>query len=225
MKKYLSLSLVVLLASSVIAQEIEQQPSRSVFKISPQHFTQNQLKMGFERFNKSYSRSFSLYLNGLLDWYPNEAGYDEGYSGIGAEFQYRKYLVPMTVHTTKKGNTYFRGIYFSGYLQGGHYSGTQAGVYYDYDPSTGTSTPTQYNYKDDIGNWGGGVTFGFQQTLWNKLYFEAYVGGGLQFADQITSGTVPDDPDYFYFYEPSGITALDYQGILPKIGIQIGIGL
>lgn len=225
MKKLLTLPVLALMSSIASAQEQVPQPSRSIFKISPQHFTQKQLKVGFERFNQSYSRSFSLYLNGLWDWYDEDSGYDEGYSGLGAEFQYRKYLVPLSMRTTKKGNTYYRGIYFSGYLQGGHYSGTQAGIHYDYDPTTGTSTSSQYEYKDDIGNWGGGFTFGFQQTLWSKLHFEVYVGGGVQFADRTTSGTVPDDPYYYYFFDDGGITALDYQGILPKIGFQIGIGL
>jgi hypothetical protein len=223
MKKYLTLPLVTIF-TSIVAQDLDQQPSRSVFKISPQHFTQRQLKAGFERFNRSYSRSFSFYLNGLMDWY-EEPGYDEGHSGLGAELQYRKYLAPLAARTTKKGNTYYRGIYFSGYLQGAHYSGTQSGIYYDYDPDTGTNTGKPYDYKEDIGNWGFGFTFGFQQTLWSKIFFEVYVGGGLQFADQNASGVVPDDPYYYYFFDPSGITALDYQGIMPKIGLQIGIGL
>lgn len=106
---------MVAVVTSLAAQEPTPQPSRSIFKISPQHFTQRQLKVGFERFNRSYSRSLSFYLNGLLDWY-EDYGYDEGHSGLGAEFQYRKYLLPLTARTTKKGNKYYRGIYFSGYL-------------------------------------------------------------------------------------------------------------
>ncbi|HEX5168540.1 MAG TPA: hypothetical protein VFW11_05160 [Cyclobacteriaceae bacterium] len=221
--KYLISPMLVLAALIANGQDPQPLPARSIFKISPQHFTQRQLKIGFERLNRSYSQSLSLYLNGLLAW-SDDYGYEEDYSGLGAELQYRKYLVPLAGRTTKKGNTYYRGIYFSGYLQGGRYSGTQSGTSYNYDHSTGTSTSTPYNYKEDIGNWGGGFTFGFQQTLWSKIFFEVYIGGGLQFADRNTSGNVPDSPYYYYFYD-SGITALDYQGILPKIGLQVGIGL
>jgi hypothetical protein len=225
MKRHLTLLILLALASAASGQEVS--PTlRSVFKISPQHFTQRQLKVGFERFNKTYTHSFSIYLNALLNS-QEITGYSGGYNGLGGEFQYRKYVVPLTEHTSKKGNVFFRGIYVSGYLQGAHYSGNQAGVYYKHDPTTGTNVRTAYDYKDDIGNWGGGFTLGVQQTIWRKIFIDAYVGGGVQFAHQITSGSVPDDPSYYYFLDPSGsgITALDYQGIMPKIGLQIGIGL
>lgn len=223
MKKYLILLMLAAIGRSAIGQETPSL-SRSVFKISPQHFTHNQLKIGLERFNPSYSRSFSLFLVGLFDRYEN-AGHTEGYNGLGTELQYRKYIVPMTAHTTKKDHIYHRGIYFSGYLQGGYYSGKQTGITSTYDPTTGTHTSSPYDYTDNIRNFGGGITFGFQQTLWSKLFFEAYVGGGLQFSSHSSSGTLPHDPYYYYYYDSNSITSLDYQGMLPKIGILIGIGL
>ena len=223
MKRYPLLLILVAIISAAMSQETPP-PSRSVFKISPQHFTKNQLKIGLERFTHSYSRSFSLFLVGLFDRYEN-VGYTEGYNGIGTELQYRKYIVPMAPHTTRKDHAYHRGIYFSGYLQGGYYSGKQTGITSNYDPATGNHTSSPYEYTDNIRNLGGGITFGFQQTLWSKLFFEAYVGGGLQFSSHTSSGTLPPDPYYYYYYDSNSITSLDYQGMLPKIGVLIGIGL
>jgi hypothetical protein len=223
MKIYPILLVLVALGWAAIGQETPT-PSRSVFKISPQHFTQNQLKIGLERFNRSYSRSFSFFLMGVYDRYEN-GNYTQGYNGLGTELQYRKYIVPMTAHTTKKDHVYHRGIYFSGYLQGGYYSGKQSGIATSYDPATGASVTSPYEYTDNIKNFGGGITFGFQQTLWSKLFIEAYVGGGLQFSGHSSSGTLPHDPYYYYYYDSHSVTSLDYQGVLPKIGVRLGIGL
>lgn len=66
MKKHIVLLTLLVFGYSVAGQETPP-PSRSVFKISPQHFTQLQLKVGFERFNKTYSHSFSFYVNALLN--------------------------------------------------------------------------------------------------------------------------------------------------------------
>lgn len=225
MKKHIVLLTLLVFGYSVAGQETPP-PSRSVFKISPQHFTQLQLKVGFERFNKTYSHSFSFYVNALLNS-QDITGYPGGYDGLGGEFQYRKYIVPLQERTSKKGNIFYRGIYVSGYLQGGHYSGDQSGIYFKHDPVTDTNVRTPYYYTDNIGNWGSGFTIGVQQTLWRKIFLDAYVGGGVQFSDQIRSGSVPDDPSWYCIFDPSGsgITALDYQGIMPKIGLLIGVGL
>lgn len=196
--------------------------SRTVFKLSPQHFVHNSLKAGVERFNPNHSSSFAVFLTGRVD--NNSGDFYEwgGYSGLAGEFQLRKYVSPMKTHTSRKNNTYHQGIYGSAYVQGGSYSGDFTETHSAYDPNTGTFGPrTEYSYKESIGNWGFGFTIGYQKTLWQVIFLEAFIGGGIQFADITLSGSKPDDS--FFAYE----TILDpgYKGMLPKIGINLGLGL
>ena len=207
--------------SLTFAQEIVP-ISRTVFKLSPQHFTHNALKAGLERFNNNHTSSFAIFITGRLD--NNEDNYfdREGYNGLAGEFQLRKYISPMKQHTSKKNNVYNQGVYGAAYVQGGSYSGKFAEQYMTFDPVTGGYVQTtQYDYKENIGNWGLGFTIGYQKTLWQVVFLEAFIGGGIQFADRTTSGTNPGGSYYGY----DGITDPGYKGILPKIGIMIGIGL
>jgi hypothetical protein len=79
-----------------------------------------------------------------------------------------------------------------------------------------------YDYHESVGNWGFGFTLGYQRTLWEVVFLEAFVGGGIQFSDRISSGQLPPDG---LIYQYDGITDPGYKGILPKIGLMIGIGL
>ena len=196
-------------------------PSHTIFKISPQHFISNQLKIGVERFNASHSRSFVLCLNGTLGNNDHEYYDYRNYNGFGGELQYRKYLCPFKIYKTRNGREFYQGIYFAGFAQGGHYAGNLREQHYSYDPVTQNYTVQTYDYKDDVGNWAAGFTFGVQRTLWQTLFIEAFIGGGLQFSDRILSGQVPG---YTYYYSP-GITDYAYKGVLPKAGLQLGIGL
>jgi hypothetical protein len=216
----LALAVASLVCAHASGQETEPL-SRTVFKLSPQHFTHNALKAGVERFNKNHSSSFAIFITGRLD--NNEDSYfdREGYNGLAGEFQIRKYISPMKEHTSKKNNVYNQGVYGGAYLQGGAYSGEFAEQFMTYDPVTGMYVPTtQYDYKETIGNWGLGFTIGYQKTLWQVIFLEAFIGGGIQFSDRTVSG---NPGDYYNGYD--GITDPGYKGILPKIGLHIGIGL
>lgn len=197
--------------------------SRTLFKVSPQNFTQNTLKLGFERFNKKFSNSYLLYLTGMVDNDAHEDMYADnyGYDGFGAEFQFRRYVSPLTQYTTKRGRNYYQGIYLSGYVQAGHYSGDR--MYETYTPNPdGGYFYTDFQVNEDIGNYGMGFTIGVQRTLWNIIFFDLFIGGGVQLSDIIRSGKLPDA---MYFADYRTITDPGYQGIMPKIGLHIGLGL
>ena len=216
----LSLTLCLYAIITASAQD-EQSLSRTIFKLSPQHFIDNSLKAGVERFNQDHSRSFAVFLTGRMD---NNRRYmydSDGYTGVAGEVQFRKYINPMKLRTSKKNNTFHQGVYGAAYIQGGTYSGGFEDEYSVYDPNTGGYVPTHYKYTELVTNGGFGFTIGYQKTLWQALFLEAFVGGGVQFSDISISGNQPDDP----FYSYSGVSDPAYKGILPKIGLHIGIGL
>jgi hypothetical protein len=81
--------------------------------------------------------------------------------------------------------------------------------------------PTHYEYTERVTNGGFGFTIGYQKTLWQVVFMEAFIGGGVQFSGRSVSGDRPDDSFYYY----TGITDPGYKGIMPKIGLHLGIGL
>lgn len=221
--------LITLTALNVFAQESANLvPSRSLFKLSPQHFTQNALKIGIERFNRNFTKSVAFYLTGMLgDNTSNNDYYNTyGYNGLSGEFQFRKYIRPMELLPGKRGNEYVQGIYFAGFLQGGSYSANRYSDYYTIDPNTGVKIKVvEYDYDESIGNIAFGFTLGWHRTLWKVVYVDLYIGGGLQFSDVIRTGQLPQYYSNYYFYYRDAATDPGYQGILPKFGVQIGIGL
>jgi hypothetical protein len=218
----------IFLLASVAASGQDETPlpsPRALFKVSPQNFAINTLKIGAEIFNKNRSKSYSFYLYGRFDSNNNSEPYyygDDFYKGLGGEFQYRKYISPMKNYFTKRNKDYLQGIYVSGYIQAASYKNEGEFIYYSYDPNTGQQNNYMVAIEESIGNWGTGFTIGINRTLWSVLYIDAYVGGGIQWSDTI-QGYNPALPMSFNSY--SGITSPDYQGIMPKFGVQLGVAL
>ena len=218
--------LFLVLSVTAICQD---QPSlplpRALFKVVPQNFAVNTLKIGTEIFNKSRTKSYSLYVYGRFDGNTSSQPYyygDDYYKGLGGEFQYRKYISPLQNYTTRRGKAFLQGIYVSGYLQGASYKNEGEFIYYSYDPATGQQVNTVV-VEESIGNWGTGFTIGVHRTLWKVLFIDAYIGGGIQWSDVIRMSN-PNLNNYNYSYY-SGITYPSYQGIMPKFGLQLGIAL
>ena len=227
MKVILSV-LLSILSIAVLGQSEEiSAPPRALFKLVPQNFLENTLKVGFEVFNKNRSKSYSLYLYGRLDndnnaKQPNYYG-DYYYKGLGGEFQYRKYISPIKSYTTRRGKNYLQGIYVSGYLQGACYLNNGDFIFSSYDSNTGQLSQTLITINESIYNVGTGFAIGVHRTLWNVLFFDAYVGGGVQWSDvnRTTSPSIPASgyPGYYDITDPG------YEGIMPKFGLQLGIAL
>jgi len=222
-KKLVTVALAICY-TSVSAQEVTSAHpiSRTIFKLSPFHFTQNTLKIGIEQFNSSRTNSISGYVgvrtnpNPKFDTYANE-----GFDGVLGELQFKKYVSPIKEYISKRNKTVVQGVYAGVFVQGGSYSGNRTYQESVFDPATQTYTDTTYDFTEKIWNAGLGFTLGAQQVFWNAIIVDLYVGGGLQLADSSISGTNP--PPSYYRYT----TAFDpsHRGIMPKIGIQIGIGL
>lgn len=181
-------------------------PARSVFKISPLHFFQSTLKVGLERFNKEHSGSFVISIGGRMAREEGESNLS-AYQGFSGELQLRKYVKPMQRNKT---DAYHHGVFGGLYFQGGSYSGE--------------ATDDGYRIKESIGNYGGGFVIGYQKTIWDVVFLEGYVGGGVQFADRVVKEREPANNNFFNV-EYSGIIHPAFQGILPKIGLTIGLAL
>lgn len=218
--------MLVLTSICVLAQsEPELTAPRALFKVAPQNFAINTLKIGTEVFNKSRTKSYSLYVFGRFDSNNGSGPYyygDDFYKGLGGEFQYRKYISPMKSYSTRRNKNYLQGIYVSGYLQAATFKNEGDFIYYNYDPNTGQQISYSVRVEENVKNWGTGFTLGIHRTLWSVLSIDAYIGGGVQWSD-LDKRYDPSIPMRYYSY--SGITSPTYQGIMPKFGIQLGVAL
>jgi len=199
---------------------------RNILKIAPQQFAVNSLKIGVERFNTSLSKSYSLYVTVRKDK-GNQIQFPTGFDGLGGEFQYRAYLKPLATYLNLEGKAYTQGVYLSGYVQGNSFSGDQFYPYSHFDQNTGSYIVEPFNRHLSIGNWGAGFTIGFQRVLWEIIILDAYIGGGMQWSDVIGQTYGPPSTYYpEYFFSPNyNFTDPEFNGILPKAGIHIGIAL
>lgn len=208
-RKGLILNAIFCLAMSpAIGQETET-PSRTILKQSPQHFVGKALKVGLERFNRDHSGSVAVFVTGVLNRNDQNTYLHDQYDGLAGEFQLRKYISPLKLHTTRKDKAYHRGMYLAAYAQAGTYSG------YFIDAMT-----NGYIYSKSIRNYGLGFTFGYQRTIWKVAFLEAFVGGGIQSANTNCSG----DCYPRSFIVPS-LLEPEYSGIFPKAGLLVGVGL
>lgn len=200
---------------------------RALFKTTPQSFLTNTLKVGVEVFNKTRTKSYSLYLSGRLDGDNGAPAFyyeDDFYRGLGGEFWYRKYLNGFSVRKTKRDREFIHGVYVAGYLTGGSYVNKGEFTTNHRDFNTGQVTSTSYYVDDNILNVGTGFTIGYHRTLWKTLFLDIYIGGGAQISE-IDRKYDPITSSDYYYSSYNGIASPGYQGIVPKFGIALGVAL
>ncbi len=221
--KRLTVILCIVAGFTAAAQQSEVILPKAIFKVAPQNFTQNELKVGTEFFlrgDKSLSLSIYGRYNNSNDLVQNEYYPGDYYTGFGSEIAYRKYISPFKVYETKRGKSYLQGIYVSGYLQGGKFFSEGKYRTYIVDPDTGFPIMTSIQMREDVRNAGVGFTIGVQRTLWKVVFIDAYIGGGMQFSDIDFNNPIPQ---HFFYY--TDIAQPSYAGIMPKFGLLVGVRL
>ena len=200
---------------------------RNIVKITPQHFIRNTLYASYERFSPSMKSSVQyslglLYRRDRSSW----SGFNdyETQGGVLAEVQGRYYVPAFRQLVSARNNRAFaQGIYLSGFLRGEY---AQIDGAYTVWNSMG-NFQEQRPVSDRVLAINPGFTIGYQRTLWQFIYLDMYLGGGLRIASISRGQTMPPGSGFYNssFYGGGDILDLAYRGILPKAGISIGIGL
>ena len=112
---------------------------------------------------------------------------------------------PRTKAQGAKDFLYFKGIYAGPYVM--HRYRDQDVQIWDWILQTNVTV------KERINEFSGGVILGAQIAFANKLFVDFFTGGGIK----RSFGRSPDNTNV-------NITQPGYNGVLPKIGLQIGIG-
>jgi hypothetical protein len=192
-----------------------------VLKLSPFHFFDRQLSLTGDFFNKNYRRSMAVTLS--LIYADNSRIYD-----VGTTFQLERRFYPrgFMADTSNTLRNSASGFYFGLGFQGGYseYHDLERYRISIIDPITNIVT-----FKDDDvqiqSMWIAPiVSLGYQIILWDALYLDAFVGGGIKFnqTEKISSRV---NVDLSQYYQDPDIFSRYYKGIIPRVGVTLGIGL
>lgn len=149
----------------------------------------------------------SIYVAGIAT-YGSNFDSDKELIGYGAEFQYRSYL--------GKGNfTTNFPIYMAAQLMYRHIDRFERKVSnYIVDPVTFVSTPSYTEGKDAFNVYYAGLLIGCQVFVNQVFTVDLNFGGGLRLSQATDSKS---------FTKYKNISNLDYSGVVPRVGVVIGI--
>ncbi len=196
MKKFCIIFIVVLISSSLFAQEENIVTKRNnEFRISFFQFIMSTFRLSYERM---FNNNSSLVLNGEVRLKQEE--YNDILGG-GGELQLRFYAVP-------KQESEFDGFYTGPYIL---YRYTEITNYYDYYPYE----TKKVSSRDFFSNFGGGIIIGIKISAAERVTFDFNFGGGVKYTENSSS-----DPSTRYddnIFEPG------FTGITPKANFSFGL--
>ncbi|MEL7146928.1 MAG: hypothetical protein AAFO69_11205 [Bacteroidota bacterium] len=206
----------MLLSHGVYSQDLldstEIAKSRNIIKLQPFQFIDNTFFLGYEAFNQDYTKSFNIGMGFITS---NTQSTEE--VGFKYEVQYRIYVNGFKKYVPKRAEApYNRGIYASVYIAGVRSEQTSEFNYYN---------PIQefFEFRENtriISAFNPGVTIGVQRSVWDNLYVDFYIGGGVRFANVTDSDELFPQSDF----EIDDVYDREYTGVFPKIGMSIGLG-
>jgi hypothetical protein len=196
MKKVLVAILILITASVSEAQVLATANSpeyKNVLKMSASLFVRSTFQLGYEHFFKPNT---SFYLAGGLTF--KDSDYEKVW-GIRGEAQMRFH-----VYTVINPRTSSR-LYFAPYL---------ADQSFDIEEQVYDNNGYYAWRTDSFNAFGGGMLFGWSYSFANRINLDIYTGGGIR-------KTFGYDPDENYYYD-DGVFDYGYNGIVPRLGIDIG---
>jgi hypothetical protein len=179
-----------------------QDPVYNIIKISPFHFAEGTFLLSYERLLGN-ERSSLMLLAGLHSREDNSMPRPS--FGFQEELQYRFYVAPPR-NNAAGGVVYFKGFYAGPYAYHRYRQRSREA----YDPFLQATTIV----NEDIHEVSAGVVIGVQIAFANRLFLDFYTGGGIK-------RSFGRDESVQMTYTPID---LGYNGVIPKVGFQLGIG-
>ena len=181
-------------------------------KISPVELGNAEFQMSYEKYFGERTSSIMISPSFILKEEGQES--KKGWQIMG---QYRFYLT----HIRKDQQSTFLGLHNVGFYTGLY------GQYLDYDEdyiSGYWDEKTQLYITDifdkKINAYEGGAIIGMQIDVTPRIILDFYIGGGIRYTEIEDNRTDPNNYDY---YESYSVFDVEYKGVKPRIGFQIGI--
>jgi hypothetical protein len=181
-----------------------QEPVHNIIKLSPFHFAEGTFLLSYERIMANEKSSIML-LAGLHS--REDANLPKPSFGFQEEVQYRFYVSPPK-NTGAGGRNFlfFKGFYAGPYVA--HRFRQQSRQVFDWILQANTIV------DENINEVSSGVVIGAQIAFANRLFVDFYTGGGIK-------RSFGRDNSVQTTFTPLEV---GYNGVIPKIGFQIGIG-
>lgn len=239
MKKNLLTCSLVLLSLTIFAQS---QPETKAFrnlKFYPFGLVTSTLQLGIEDFSKDNKRSsvaiFGLrYRKSNPDRFNNlstQQGFDNWVGGT-LLLERRFYVPKFTIRPQyeRPEQTFGYGIYFAPFLKLDYNVNDIDYVEYTnvFENNVNKIQIVRKTGKINYFGGTGGVNVGYQFTIFQYLYVDAYLGGGLRLlhkTDKTKQTILPNSGNYYSSSFGSGAieTFTTQEGVVPNGGISLGI--
>ncbi len=183
----------------------------NAIKISPVPFGQSQFEFSYEKFLKN--RKSSLYIAPSIFLKDNGFERIEGFQGMA---QMRFFLNQL--NNNGEGIWLFHniGFYTGPYALGLTYTEDYLFGYYHMQ----TNEWIEAEFTKDLTSFEGGVILGAQIDITKRILLDLYVGGGVRYSD--FTDTIEDVDTIDYYYGSYGVFDIEYTGVKPKLGLQLG---
>jgi hypothetical protein len=235
------LILITIISGNLFAQTnidsttVKPLPARKfnhIIKFGPLHLLANRFNIGYELFMPNHKVSFYISPT-IYIVQNNNNSYRNNYSfvssktyGYAVDFQVRIYLGDTDFKKNPRAR--FNHLYLAPYGNLAYYTMSGTGTVSTY--SNGYSSSSLVSYSNSVSASGGGFALGYQLFLFkNKVTLDAFFGGGVRFSYQANSNSFDVNSSSSNFFPPSGlfnngdaVYSINYTGIVPRVGFQVG---
>jgi len=204
--------------ATVVAQtKADMQVPSTILKFSPQHLIRGGLWITGEFVNADKKKAHQLSLE-VMYRQPTD-NYNGVTKGVGftAEYQFKYYLNRFHIEKSLTGKQSANGYYVGMFGQFGQYD--EKSRYYIYNSNPPYNNEEKTNQVKTTAVYPGFV-IGLQKSLGESFYVDFFAGAGMRVSN---SAVKNDDPSFDYKQSPAAYF-IYHNGLLPKVGMTIGVG-
>jgi hypothetical protein len=218
MRKNIIITSLAFMATGLLAQpNSDMQIPRNILKFSPQHLIRGGLWMSGEIINKDLKKAHQLSVE-VMYRQPNER-YTGVIKGVGftAEYQYKYYVNRFHIEKSLTGKQSANGYYVGFFGQYGQYNERSRYIVYQQNaPYNGEERTNDVNTTSIYP----GFVIGLQKSIGESFYIDFYAGAGMR----ASNSTIKTKDDSFNYRQSPGAYFIYNNGLLPKVGMSLGVG-
>jgi hypothetical protein len=185
---------------------------KNALKINPGNLGNSEFRLNYERYFGDRKSSIMI----SPSFYLKESE-REKISGYQFQTSYRYFLS----HLNKTNGNSFLGLYNLGFYAGVYGQWLSYEEHYDmewYNPKT--NMQERHEFEKTGTAIEGGALLGLQIDITPRLIADFYLGGGIRKSN--IDDSIEDNPDFSSYYESPGVFDVDFTGVKPVVGFQLG---
>lgn len=230
----------VLFLSFLVSAFAQGNPEKTltIMKFYPFGLVTNSLQLGLEKFNKDNNRSTNVIFgirykksNGNIQFDANGNSFENynNWAGASILFERRIYIPKFKSKFIDENpeRPFKYGVYLAPFLKVDYNVRDFDNSFYAYNNINGQSIYEFVRNKGKINYFGGtgGLNIGYQFTVFQHLYIDTYLGGGLRLLNKKENVEFNRPAGVFYYSSDNGaiLEFVDKAGVVPNAGITVGV--